>query len=397
MSSLLFDPWIGQRLWRRALVGARQPLRLDFNLDEIRNDGARTAVRQESAPIAPLAKLRSFKIDAPTREERRQVLLAPPFSGAFSILMRDVVAWMLPHADVHVIEWLNVARALDATTSFNFDDQIGVVLRALRRVGPEAHLVALCQGGPPALIATAVLGADAPESAPASVALMSAPLKPSAAPSIVSESIRARTLSWYRMRLSKRISADTGAHRLIYPAEAQLNLMMSTLASQSPARDELSRLISRDDGDDPSKLSFLEIVTAYMDLPAEHFLSSLDRIYLSEDGPLAPMRWRNRVIPPEALSSVSLASIEGGQDRVAAPGQTSSVVAALPSDDGVVRRKIVIEDLGHFGLFYGSGWRDAVAPRILAFMQRVERAKTRSPAERPTAPIDQPAPRAASI
>ena len=399
MTSLMYDPWMAQRLWRRLLVGANQPLRLDFALDAVNVDGVTRLVREESAPLGPLAALRRFRLApaagatpcAADAANRRAFLLSPPFSGAFSVILRDMAAALLPEGDVYVIEWLNIARALDAAPRFDFDDQIEVVWRAMRRMGPGGHVVAVCQAGPPSLIAAAALGAEAPLAAPASLSLMSAPLRPSAAPSPVSESIRAHPLEWYENRLVSRISRETGARRWVYPADAQLRLMMSTLAAQSPSKDELSRLIAQDTGDAPHRLSFLELVTAYMDLPAEHFLSSLQRIYLSSSGPVAPMWWRGREIPVDGLRCVALSALEGGADLVARPGQTASVVDMMPADEGVSRRRIFIEGLGHFGLFYGAGWRDQVAPRLMGFVRSVERARARKVAVGSQA-VEQPAP-----
>ncbi|MBX2853643.1 MAG: hypothetical protein KTR21_01570 [Rhodobacteraceae bacterium] len=385
MTSLMYDPWMAQRLWRRLLVGANQPLRLGFALDAVIVDGASRLVREESAPLGPLATLRRFRLTPATdaapcaadAANRRAFLLSPPFSGAYSVILRDMAAALLPEGDVYVIEWLNVARVLDAAPRFDFDDQIEMIWRAIRRMGPGGHVVSVCQAGPPTLIAAAALGAEAPLAAPASLSLMSAPLQPSAAPSPVSECIQAQSLEWYRSRLVSRVSRETGARRWVYPADAQLRLMMSTLAAQSPTKDELSRLISRDTGDAPHRLSFLEMVTAYMDLPGEHFLSSLEQIYMSPEGAVSPMRWRGVEIPAEGLRGIALSAVEGGEDRVAAPGQTTAVVDVVPAAEGVSRRRILVDGLGHFGLFYGAGWREKVAPRLLGFIRSVERARAR--------------------
>ena len=394
MTSLMYDPWMAQRLWRRLLVGANQPLRLGFALDTVNVNGANRLVQEEAAPLGPLAALRRFRLTpkpdvtpcAADAANRRAFLVSPPFSGAYSIIMRDMVAALLPVGDVYVIEWLNVARALDAAPHFDFDDQIEVIWRAMRRMGPGGHVVSVCQAGPPTLIAAAALGMEAPLAAPASLSLMSAPLQPSAAPSPVSESIRAQTLEWYRSRLVPRVSREAGARRWVYPADAQLRLMMSTLAAQSPTKDELSRLIVRDTGDAPHRLSFLEMVTSYMDLPAEHFLSNLERIYFSPDGPVSPMRWRDQEVSSDGLRNIAVSALEGGDDRVAAPGQTASVVTALPNEEGVSRRRILVQGLGHFGLFYGAGWREEVAPRLLGFIRSVERARARRTAAISKAP-----------
>lgn len=373
MTSLFCDPWMAQRLWRRAVAGARQPLRLDFKLKRLQSGAAPRRVHEQVIDLSPLVALRRFQAAPAFRRDqhasqRRSVLLAPPFSGGFPFLLRDMVAGLLPHADVFVVEWLNVRARLDQAPLFDFDAQVDAIAAAIRLAGPRPHVAALCQSGPPTLIASAAIAEEDPAEAPMSLSLLGAPMDPGAAPSPVSTKIAERSLEWYEGQLVTRVCPQSGARRRVYPAEAQMRLMMSTLAAQSARRDELSRMIARDDGDDPSAVSFMDIATTFMDVPAEHFLSSLERIYLDPAGAAAPRRGR---IGIEALAHVPMMSIEGADDHIAAPGQTAAVVARAPAASRVARRMEIAEGVGHFGLFYGGAWRRAVLPRLTSFFREV--------------------------
>lgn len=376
MTSLFCDPWMAQRLWGRALVGARQPLRLDFKLRGLQGGAAVRRVDERVIDLSPLVALRRFQASHAFRgdqqpPQRRSVLLVPPFSGGFPFLLRDMVAGLLPSADVFVVEWLNIRARLDQAPFFDFDEQVDMIAAAIRLAGPRPHVVALCQSGPPTLIACAGLAEDDPAEAPMSLSLLGAPMAPGAAPSPVSLKIAERSLDWYERQLVTRICPQSGARRRVYPAEAQMRLMMSTLAAQSARRDELSRMIAHDDGDDPAAVSFMDIATTFMDVPAEHFLTSLERIYLDPAGAAAPLRRGDRRIGIEALSHVPMMSIEGAGDHIAAPGQTASVVARAPAASRVARRMDIAEGVGHFGLFYGGAWRRAVLPRLTSFLREV--------------------------
>ncbi|MEO1329735.1 MAG: hypothetical protein AAFW46_08735 [Pseudomonadota bacterium] len=372
MASLFLHPEMILPLWRRALVGARQPARLPFDIAAIDTPTGRRAVTMTEKRIAPLVVLSRFEIE--DGRAKPDILLVPPMAGGFPFILRDVVAWLAQRARVHVVEWLNV-RAVPDAGRFDVDDQIEATRTALRRIGRPAHLAGFCQAGFAVLAASALMATEDPRLAPLSVALVAAPLEAHRAPSAFTERVLARTPDILQGRRGGRRDPETGEELGVYPAEVQLGVVMQTIAAQNPEDHEFSRLMLRDEGEDPSAVSFLEMATALMDLPWEHFRENLERLYL-ENAPLAErLRFRGEPARLEALRGVPILTVEGARDALVAPGQCSGALDAIPAGPGVRRQRLVVSAAGHFGQFYGARWRSVAAP---ALWDLVEHGEARS-------------------
>ena len=237
-------PRFGQALWRRSVVGADQPARRDFALSSVQTpDGPAPLARSEKA-LSAFATLSTFTRSdcAPTR----RILLAPPASGAFAFLLRDMVADLAVDAEVSVLEWTNARWAPSSAGTFDYDAQISAIADALRVIGDRAHLIGVCQAGPACLAAAAGAASDDAALQPMSLSLLGAPLDPISKPSPFTEKIRARGLDAFAAMTRRRIHQSRGVDRVVYPAETQLSLFLSSLAQQSMRRDELPRMIVAD-------------------------------------------------------------------------------------------------------------------------------------------------------
>lgn len=377
IKSLFFHPAVVASLWSQSVLGARQPARRGFELDRATVDGEALEVTEGRAAISPFVELTCFKrLDGP---RKRKILITPPMSGAFPFLTRDMVARFAREADVWVLEWINAREIAIGLGSFDFDDQVDAIAEAIQTVGPDAHVVSLCQSGPPSLMACAALAERDRSVTPASLTLLGAPIEPTAKPCMISQSLRSHDLPWYEERLTARRVPGSRLPRMVYPAEAQLSLLYSVLSGQDYERDELSRMILRDEAEDLGGVSFLELTTSLMDLPAEHFLQNIERVYLGDESFVERLRLRGRRLDFAALSHMPMMTVEGENDQVAAVGQTAAALAGCPADLGVARREAVIEGAGHFGLFYGRKWREDAVPQITAHMEHADRMRHEPP------------------
>lgn len=371
IGSLFLDPVTAGPLWARWWVAANQPDRHGFRLARVRvGDRAAPVIWREQA-ISPFAILSTVERanhtakhsddgDGPTA--RRPVLLVPPIAGGFPFLLRDVAATLVADRAVHIIEWINPRRIPETAGPFGLDEQVDTIVAAAGMVDEEAHWLAVCQAGPATLIGAAI----APEQ-PLSVSLIGSPIDVSRAASPIAKLIRSRPFDYYRGQILRR-----PAGRCVYPAESQRAALYGTLASQSPDEHELARLVRRDSGSDPRAAPFLELVTSLMDQPAELYLETLQRMFLAPEGPCAGFTYRGRGADPKVLRRTPLLTLEGEKDLIAAPGQTAAAHDLVPGARAVPRRAEVVSGVGHFGLFYGEGWRTGAAPRLKEFLNAVE-------------------------
>jgi poly(3-hydroxybutyrate) depolymerase len=348
----------------RAWAGAAQPARRGFGIASI--GGARPSpVLTRDLAQTPFVTLVGFAhADAaglPT------ILVVPPLSGHFPILLRDLVIGLLSDFRVLLLDWTNVRHVPLAKGSFGFDDNVGAVLWALRRERPSA-VVGVCQGGVPALAATALL-AGAAEPPPAALALIAAPIDPLARPTRVVRLLRERPLAWFEAAASLPVlEIYPGRGRRVYPAHLQLLALLTHLTRHLNRGGELMQKLRHDDGSDPRRFPFLDLYSAIMDLEGRHFVENIERVFHACHLRHGALRWRGERVDPGRIRATALLTVEGREDDIAAPGQTSAAHGLCPR----VRagRALIVPGAGHFGLFHGSLFRREVLPVLRGFCAR---------------------------
>ncbi len=346
--------------------GANQPLYRDFAIEAVGRGGARRTVVTEALERHPFYTLRQFRTDD-TGNCARDFLLVPPLSGHFPIFLRDVVLSLLAEFRVTVLDWANVRHVPVAHGVFGFDDNIRAIRDAILRLGPDTAVMALCQGGVPALAAVADLARGAAGAEPAALVLMAAPIDPLANPTAVVRLIRSLPQSWYdAIALSLVPSRYAGRGRRVYPAETQLAGLESYRARRIHENGELSRKFARDDGFDPVHFPFADLYSSVMDLDAKVFTETIGRVFLRRDLARGRLEFDGREIDPGRIRETTLLTVEGAFDDIAAPGQTAAAHELCRALPPARRSRLVVADAGHFSLFHGHIWRETIHPVVRA-------------------------------
>ena len=234
-----------------------------------------TAEDRLQMPFCALSRLaRSDRTDLP------KVLVVAPLSGHFSLLLRDLALGLLPFCQVFITDWVNARHVPVDRGRFDLEANISCVVEAMQVLGPGLHVIALCQGALPALVATAYHAESVAASTPRSLILIAAPVDPAANPTRVSRLLRARPLSWYERNVIGEVpAASAGRGRLVYPGAVQLMGLWAYLARHISEGGELLIKLLADDGVDPVHFPFLDLYSAVMDLPAEVFLDIVHHVY----------------------------------------------------------------------------------------------------------------------
>ena len=76
---------------------------------------------------------------------RRRVLVVAPLAGAYPILLRDLVVGLLRHANVAVTDWRDPLYVPAACGDFGLAENITYVLAMMQAIGPDVHVVGICQ------------------------------------------------------------------------------------------------------------------------------------------------------------------------------------------------------------------------------------------------------------
>lgn len=303
------------------------------------------------------------------RKQLPKVLVVAPLSGHFPILLRDLIIGLLPDFEVYFSDWVNARHISQKWGPFDLAANISWIVDMIERLGPGLNVVALCQAGVPALIATAHLAEKGTRAVPRSLVLMGAPIDPTGNPTRVVRLIRARSLSWYERSVIVPVAAPyRGKGRLIYPAYVQLLGLQAYLARHLRTGEELLSKVVRDDGIEPRRFPFLDLYSALMDLPAEVFLDIMRHIYHERSIWSGALKACGEPIDFSAMKSTALMTVEGENDDIAAPGQTRRAHDLCASVPSAKRRQLLVPGCGHFSLFHGNIWRKRVLPEIRTFI-----------------------------
>jgi poly(3-hydroxybutyrate) depolymerase len=220
----------------------------------------------------------------------------------------------------------------------------------------------------PALAATALLAKNDPALAPRTLTLIGGPVDPLANPTRVVRMLRQRSLKWLEANALDTVDPSyPGAQRPVYPAHLQMSALLAYLYRHLTSGGELAQKILNDDGLDPVNFPFFDLFISLMDLPAKYFLENIEKVFLDRAAWTGKLTWRDEPVDFGAIRNTALLTIEGAEDDIAAPGQTSAAHRLCPNLAADMRRSLVVPGSGHFSLFYGKMCRELVLPEIKAF------------------------------
>ncbi len=158
----------------------------------------------------------------------RKILLVAPMSGHYATLLRSTVASLLPDADVFVTDWHNARDIPVSAGKFDIEDYTLYLVDFMRELGPDTHVIAICQPAPLTLAATAYLAAEDPDAQPRSLTLIGGPIDPDAAATDVTDFGRRITMGQLEQIAIQRVGFKyKGVGRLVYPGLLQLQSFMS--------------------------------------------------------------------------------------------------------------------------------------------------------------------------
>src|SRR5438067_376666 len=196
-------------------------VRPEFGIASVTVDGAEVPVTEEIAAVRPFCTLLHFR-KAVARDEPKLLVVAP-MSGHFATLLRGTVATVLQDHDVYVTDWHNARSVPLATGPYGIDDFIEEIIGFIRLLGPDLHVMAVCQPSVPVLAAVSLLAAANDPCQPRSMVLMGGPIDPAANPTEVNRFAEALSLGWFERTVITTVPARyPGAFRRVYPGFLQL-------------------------------------------------------------------------------------------------------------------------------------------------------------------------------
>ena len=340
-----------------------------FGLDTTIIDGTSVAVGEQIVLRKPFGQLKRFVRAGVTGGPK--LLIVAPMSGHYATLLRGTVERMLPVADVYITDWRDAKQVPLSDGTFDLDDYVDYLIEFLEAIGPDAHMLAVCQPSVPCYAAACLMSADKHPCRPRTLTMMGGPVDTRMAPTSVNTLATERPHSWFSQNVIATIPASyAGAGRKVYPGFLQLAGFLSmNLGSHMTSHYELFKhLVQGEDLEADATKAFYEEYRSVCDMTAEFYLQTIDVVFQDHALPKGEMLHRGRRVDPAAITDIAILAIEGEKDDISGLGQTKAALDIATNLPDAMKRYYVAEGAGHYGIFNGSKWRTKIAPVVEEWM-----------------------------
>jgi len=367
---------IGRSLAAAAEVFERTTRRYgkpDFGFSTVEVDGEAVEVAEKVVWSKPFCDLIHFQRDLPrSRRPDPKLLVVAPMSGHYATLLRGTVEAMMQHAEVYITDWADARMVPLSDGRLDLDDYVDYIIEMLHHLGPDTHVMAVCQPSVPVLSAVSLMESRGDRFSPASMTLMGGPIDTRRNPTAVNLLAEKKGIEWFRDNVIMQVPfPNPGFLRDVYPGFLQLSGFMSmNLDRHLIAHKDFFMHLVKDDGDSAEKhREFYDEYLAVMDLTAEFYLQTVETVFVRHDLPKGQMKHRGELVDPSAVRTVALLTVEGENDDISGVGQTQASHDLCVNIPDSMRGHHLQPRVGHYGVFNGSRFRADIVPRIVEFMK----------------------------
>ena len=338
----------------------------DFGLDSTIINDKPVAVTEKIEVRKPFGQLKHFVRDGAPKDQPKLLIVAP-MSGHYATLLRGTVERMLPGHDVYVTDWRDARDVPLKDGYFDLDDYVDYLVEFLEHIGPGAHMLAVCQPSVPCYAAAAVMSADKHPCRPKTLTMMGGPIDTREAPTAVNTLSTERPHSWFQQNVIATVPANyQGSGRKVYPGFLQLGgFMTMNLGNHMNSHWEMFKhLVVGDDESADATKDFYDEYRSVCDMTAEFYLQTVDVVFQRHLLPKGEMMHRGKRVDPAAITDIALLAIEGERDDISGVGQTKSALTIATKLPDTHKKYHLAPEVGHYGIFNGSKWRDKIAPVV---------------------------------
>ena len=351
----------------------------DWRIDQVEVDGRPVGVEMQTVWSSAWVKLRRFVKDpaelaaAGRSGPGPAVLIIAPLSGHYATLLRGTVRAFLQDHEVYISDWSNARNVSLIEGRFDFHDFLDHVRSMISAIGPDVHVLAVCQPGPAVMAASALMAEDKDPLRPASMIFMGSPIDARLSPTVTNKMAEDRPFTWFQQQMIYTVPPPyMGAMRRVYPGFVQLySFMKMNEAQHVNAHWRYFEDLVKDDGDGAAKhREFYDEYLSVLDLTEEFYLQTIDIVFQKYLLPKGELAHRGRAVKTAAITDIALMTIEGQHDDISGVGQTQAAHALCPSLPDSMKELYIHPEVGHYGVFNGTRFRNDIYPRVRDFIAR---------------------------
>ncbi|MCU0883090.1 MAG: polyhydroxyalkanoate depolymerase [Hyphomonadaceae bacterium] len=352
----------------------------EWRIDSVRINSVTVPITPTVAWRSPWCGLVHFRKDADVLASCRRpgaaplprLLIVAPLSGHYATLLRGTVEGFLETHDVYITDWSDARMAPVFLGRFDLDDYIDHVRQMLTHLGGGAHVLAVCQPGPPVLAAISMMAEEEDPALPATMTFMGSPIDARRSPTVTNKLAEERPFSWFESTMIQTVPPPwPGAMRRVYPGFVQLTSFMSMNRDRHvDAHWDYFNHLVEGDGDGVQKhREFYDEYLSVLDLSEEFYLQTIQKVFQEYHLATGKLVHRGRSVRPEAITKVSLMTVEGENDDISGIGQTQAAHTLCSNIPEAMKIDYVQSGVGHYGVFNGRRFRSEIYPRQRQFIR----------------------------
>ena len=346
----------------------------DWNIDSFAcKDGFDHLVNIDLKIERPFGDLIHFNVQG-RKDADKKVLLIAPMSGHYATLLTSTVRSLIADCEVYITDWHNARDIPVSAGKFDIEDYTQYLIDFIKYLGPDIHVIAVCQPAPLALAATAFISEYEKSNIPKSLILIGGPIDPDANPTEVTDFGNRITMGQLEHAMIQNVGVKyAGVGRQVYPGLLQLTSFLSMNAGRhaSAFMDQILRVTKGEASDHDKHNKFYDEYLAVMDMPAEFYLSTVERIFQNREIANNNFSINGKKIDFSKITDVNVMTVEGGKDDISAPGQCYAALALCTGLKDNKKSSYVEPDAGHYGIFAGRYWRNNIRPLVLDNMEKI--------------------------
>ncbi|MFA7437156.1 polyhydroxyalkanoate depolymerase [Castellaniella sp.] len=341
-----------------------------WGLDTTYINGREIAVTEDIAVNKPFCRLVHFRRNARRKDPR--VLLVAPLSGHHATLLRDTARSLIQNHEVYVTDWVDARMVPIADGTFGLDDYVRYIQAFLRHLGPDTHVISVCQPTVPVMAALSLMASEDDPDQPRSMVMMGGPIDTRKSPTQVNRLATTKPYEWFEDNLIHRVPPRyPGAGRKVYPGFLQ----HAGFVAMNPDRhvkshyDYYLHLLRGDDSDAEAHRRFYDEYNAVLDMPAKFYLDTIRTVFQEFRLPRGTWVIDGQTVDPGAIRKTALMTVEGALDDISGLGQTHAAHTLCANLSPSMREVHTAAHCGHYGIFSGRRWRELIYPRISTFIR----------------------------